>query len=130
MRQCNSPKDRLRKLLLGFGVLLLGGIGYAVLCRVTGLGIPCVFHLLTGLKCPGCGISRMCLCLLQGDFVGAWNSNPVILCMLPAGAAMVADYSLRYVKLGTCRPSVWVEVVTWILIVVLLIFAVLRNLPI
>ncbi len=130
MQQCNSQGDRLRKLILGYGALLLAGIGYAVFCRVTGWGIPCVFFLLTGLQCPGCGISRMCLCLLQGDLVGAWDSNPVILCMLPVGAAMAVDYSLGYIRLGTWRPRPWVSVVTWILIAVLLIFGVLRNIPI
>ena len=33
-------------------------------------GIPlreCPFRTLTGLPCPGCGLTRSCLCLLRGD---------------------------------------------------------------
>lgn len=38
----------------------------------------CTFKRLTGVPCPGCGITRALVCLLKFDFVGAWNYNPMI----------------------------------------------------
>lgn len=42
------------------------GMLYCIWLHCTGLGIPCLFYLWTGFKCPGCGITRMCLALLSG----------------------------------------------------------------
>ena len=38
--------------------------------------IPCPFRLVTDLECPGCGMTRSCLSLVQGEFVSAWNFHP------------------------------------------------------
>ena len=58
-------------------VLGIGG-SYYLWLRLTGLGIPCAFHEVTGLSCPGCGVSRMCLSLLRLDFASAFRFNPCI----------------------------------------------------
>lgn len=36
----------------------------------------CPFLAVTGLPCPGCGMSRACLALLAGDFEGAMRLHP------------------------------------------------------
>ena len=38
----------------------------------------CILSIVTGLPCPGCGMSRALTLLLKGDFAGAWNMNPGI----------------------------------------------------
>lgn len=38
----------------------------------------CPVVLVTGLPCPGCGMTRACLCLLHLDFAGAWQMHPFI----------------------------------------------------
>lgn len=43
----------------------------------------CIFHRLTGLQCPGCGMQRMLHALLTGDFQAAWHYNAFLLCALP-----------------------------------------------
>ena len=58
-------KKRLKTLLCLCAALLLGGCAYAMLCAHLGYGVPCLFHSITGLQCPGCGVSRMFLCLLR-----------------------------------------------------------------
>ncbi|MBO4590421.1 MAG: DUF2752 domain-containing protein [Bacteroidaceae bacterium] len=54
---------------------------------------PCLWTTIFHVHCPGCGMTRACLCLLQLDFVGAWKTNPLI---FPAVAiiiaAVVADF--------------------------------------
>ena len=37
---------------------------------------PCLFHLLTGFDCPGCGMTRAFLRLAHGDVRGAWLLHP------------------------------------------------------
>lgn len=70
----------------------------------------------------------MCLCLLRLDFAGAWQANPVLLCLLPLGAAVVTDCAVRYVKTGDHSPKGWSLGAVWVMIAVLLVYGVLRNL--
>ena len=38
--------------------------------------VPCPFFAMTGVGCPGCGMTRACLALTQGDFAAAWGFHP------------------------------------------------------
>ena len=54
------------KRVLGYGILVIcAGLLYAVFVKWSGIAIPCLFHLVTGLKCPGCGVTQMCVALLH-----------------------------------------------------------------
>lgn len=44
---------------------------------ITGTGIPCYYYTRLGRPCPGCGLSRMYLSMLQLDFAAAFGYNPV-----------------------------------------------------
>jgi hypothetical protein len=37
---------------------------------------PCLFHAVTDIDCPGCGMTRAFLRLAQGDLAGAWGFHP------------------------------------------------------
>ena len=73
------------------GILILLGIGmlYALFSTITGLRIPCVVYALTGLYCPGCGVTRMCLSLLRFDFRTAFSCNQLLILSLPCLGGMV-----------------------------------------
>jgi hypothetical protein len=43
---------------------------------VLGAGITCPFHSLTGLPCPGCGLTRSVLALLDGHAAAALRYHP------------------------------------------------------
>ena len=111
---------RIALILLGIGAL------YAVFVKITGLGIPCPFHLVTGLKCPGCGVSRMCMSLVRLDFASAFKHNAAILCLLPLMAAVLARYVYLYIRRGNTRDK-FINVSVWSMIAVLLVFGVVRN---
>jgi len=36
----------------------------------------CVWHAVTGLPCPGCGMTHACLALARGNLRAAWSLNP------------------------------------------------------
>ena len=48
----------------------------------TSIAIPCLFTLLTGHHCWGCGLSRALWSLVQGDFLGAYRYNSAIYLVL------------------------------------------------
>ena len=48
----------------------------------TSIAIPCLFTLLTGHHCWGCGLSRALWLLVQGDFLGAYHYNSAIYLVL------------------------------------------------
>ncbi len=121
-----SPEQRLLRLCLYYGAALVLGLGYAWIVPRFG-GIPCVFRLITGLRCPGCGVTRMCICILHGDFAGAVRENMAVFCMLPAFALLLITRSVDYVRTGRRSLFRWENVMAWIMIAVLLAFGVIRN---
>ena len=120
-------KHRLIQAVLVWLGIIAAGMGYALFWSRTGIGIPCVFRLITGLKCPGCGVSHMALCLLHGDIKGAWRANPVVLCLLPILLFLLLRVSVRYV-MGQGKQLTPSENRLVIFLVVLLVgFGILRN---
>jgi hypothetical protein len=66
---------------------ILAALGLALLA----LEIPvCPVAALTGLPCPGCGLTRATLALLRGDFARAWQLHPLVFVALPALGAAIA----------------------------------------
>ena len=56
--------------------------------------IPCIFHSVTDVPCPGCGMTRACLALTHGHFADAWRYHPFS--FLVAGLAIgVAFFPLQ-----------------------------------
>jgi hypothetical protein len=83
----------------------------------------------TGLLCPGCGMTRLCLALLRGDWGGAWAANPMLLVLLPPLALLAGGIAVRYVREGRTAGPRWENVLCWILAALLVIWGVVRNLP-
>ena len=69
-------RQRLFQVLRTVGAVTLLGLLYVLWGGLTRLWLPCPFHLLTGLDCPGCGVTRMCRALLRLDLSAAWAANP------------------------------------------------------
>ena len=124
----SEAKGRLKRLLMRAGLILGIGLAYAVFAGWSGLSIPCPIHALTGLLCPGCGVTRMCMALLRLDFAAAWDANPVLLLLLPVLAAVLARQAARYVKSGRSSLSRGESALVWGMVAVLLLWGVARNL--
>lgn len=122
---CNRRIFRVLALWLGLPLL---GICYGMLVSRIGFGIPCVFRLITGLKCPGCGVTHMALCLMQRDLRGAFYENPVVLMLLPIGLILAIRLTYRYLKTGSKCLTKWENRVVIAMIVLLIGFGIARNL--
>ena len=121
-------RERLYRVLKKGAVLLGAGCAYSVWLAVTGIGIPCPFHAVTGLLCPGCGVSRMLLALFRLDFAAAFGYNAVLLCSLPVLLALLAVSTVRYVRTGSSAPKLPERIAAGTLIAVLLAWGIVRNL--
>src|SRR5207244_9617366 len=66
----------------GLGALALVLLAAALPSQ--GAGVPiCLFRYLTGLPCPGCGLTRSFSCILHGDFVRGYDYHPFGYLLLP-----------------------------------------------
>ena len=112
-------------LLAAFGTGLL----YFVDPRVPGNYPPCLFLYFTGCYCPGCGTLRALHRLLHGDLLGALGYNPLAILTLPllaiAGILGLGQTLGRpLLRDFTIPPRL-----AWVLVVAILSFWALRNIP-
>ena len=127
-RGCAAQGVSFRRRKAWKGALTLLGIGsaYAVLVHLLGFGIPCPIHLVTGLQCPGCGITRMVMALLRLDLNGAFKANAGVLCLLPLMLFTAGRAVWLYIHKGSTRSKLN-DALIWFMIAVLLLFGVIRN---
>lgn len=110
-------------------IIIAAGLLYYLINQLTGFAIPCPLNFVTGLHCPGCGISRMFIALLKLDFVSAFRANSAILLALPLAIILAVSMTINYIKKGTAVTSKWQNALIIFLIVYLITFGVLRNIP-
>ncbi len=120
-------KKRIRKVLTTGIVVSAVGVIYALICVYTPFRIPCMFRLVTGYKCPGCGVTGMALSILRFDFYEAFINNRAVLSMLPAGLIIGVHYIFRYIKNGEKMLSKPSRAVVITMTVILLAFGIVRN---
>ena len=119
-------KRALRVFIISFIFIILG-IAYGLLYLTTGKGIPCIFYTLTGFLCPGCGVTRMCVSVMQGDIQSAIRYNGMLFFLSPVLCYILGDYMFRYIRTGHWKVLRWQTVVIYIMIGLLVIFGITRN---
>ena len=89
--------------------------------------LPCVFHAITGLYCPGCGMTRALHALVHFDLPRAIHMNAFFILSAPILGLLTLRHfrplpaSLETLIKPLANPWPWVVAVP--------LFAVLRNLP-
>ena len=83
----------------------------------------CPIKALTGLNCPGCGITRMFVALFHGNIYQAFRYNPLVFIELPIIAILFLLY--RFNK----KSRKVVNILFIILLVITIVYGVLRNIP-
>jgi len=124
--------EKKRYLVAALG--LVAGLGAAVLLyfrnpHVPGAYPPCPFHYLTGLWCPGCGVTRGIHDVMHGRFLEGLLQNPLLMLFLPFAVIWGGRAAWRLFVDPTAAPIVlkdkWIKVG----LIVVLIYGILRNLP-
>ncbi|MGD9703288.1 MAG: DUF2752 domain-containing protein [Acidimicrobiia bacterium] len=113
--------------VLGVGAL---GVVFAADPATSRGYLRCPLHEMTGLWCPGCGVTRATYKALHGDVLGALGTN----LFLPVFAVLVvAGWLTWFLPTIERRPPLLVARApagAWVALgASLLLFAVLRNLP-
>ena len=103
----------------------LAAIFYFVTVRRIGYGIPCVFHRITGYRCPGCGMTSVCTALLCFDLPAAFRANRFVFVTLPFLVAEVLY--LWFLARRKRKSPQWNEALLFCYIALLLGWGVLRN---
>ena len=104
-------KDNKSKIIIfSLGILFVLFIKYNI-------GIPCIFNKITGLYCPGCGMTRSVISLIKLNFYLAFRYNMLIILIIPVG--------ILYLILKKNIPN-WI----WcVLLLIVILFGILRNIP-
>ena len=124
------PRGRL-EVAVSAAVLAAAALFFHLADPATARGyVPCVFHRVTGLLCPGCGGQRAMHLLLHGEFAAALRSNVfAVAVLLPLGAAVYARWVLERLGWARPRPARLTGAVLLGFVAAAVVFAVLRNLP-
>ena len=88
----------------------------------------CQFHRLTGLNCPGCGMTRAVYALLHGEFLAALRDNALFVGTL-GWVALRGGWFAWNRRRGRANGDFFPAKFLWLLLVIALGFTVLRNLP-
>ncbi|MCQ2484835.1 MAG: DUF2752 domain-containing protein [Clostridia bacterium] len=120
-------KERFRKVCFTGAALIALGCAYLLIYLKSGFAIPCVFHLITGLQCPGCGTTRMLASLVRLDFRSAWHYNPVVLAMSPMIVCIIIRDTVQWIKNGRTKSSKIENYILYVMFAVLVIFGIVRN---
>lgn len=70
--------------------LVLGALGYALLLKT--LNISCPILKLTGISCPGCGMTRALISALQFNFAKAFYFHPLWLIFIIFSVLLIILY--------------------------------------
>lgn len=85
--------------------------------------VPCIFHKLTNLYCPGCGITRMIEALINLNVYQAIRYNPLVFILLILGVIyiIVCIFKKSFIKISANKLIMLVGVI--------FLFWILRNIP-
>ena len=117
-----KPKNRVKIGIFLFFLFII----YYLLNKKIGIGIPCVFHELTGLYCPGCGITRLLFSLLELNFYQAFRSNPLVFILL----ILIILYLILKLILKRFNKNLTIpNYIYYFLLIIVILFGILRNIP-
>ena len=122
----DSATERAKAAAKKYAVIIAMGLTYFWFVSRTGWSLPCPFHAVTGLECPGCGITRLFLALGHGDFRAAFAANPALFFAGPLLIFLLARDEYYFIRTGHGR-----EMPRWFgifLLVGFTLFTIWRNL--
>lgn len=118
---------QLNKKILLTGLALSGGLAYYLLLVHFNIGIPCLFNVITNLKCPGCGITHLILNLSKFKFKQAFLCNQFIFITSPFIIYFIIKKYLCWLLNITFKLNKAENVLIFLLLIGSIVFTVVRN---
>ena len=122
-----TPAQRRKRAVLVTVLFLFLGIAYAVFVHFTHLSIPCLFRLVTGLRCPGCGMTSAMMALLHGDPLRGLRYNYFFVPIWSILAVIYLHTVFDYIRTGRHSLTTGNEILNWAFFGSLLVWGVVRN---
>ena len=131
-----AETGRLRRIAApaGLAALAITGVGVAQLVfdPFTDRVPLCLLHALTGLQCPGCGMTRAVHALLAGDVALALRCNVLLVALVPLAAlAWGRWFARRWRAVPRADERSWLPspLALALCVGLVVLFGILRNLP-
>ena len=118
-----------RSTVIAIWSVLLTGASYLFLFEPgkTGFFPICLFRLVTGYTCPGCGSTRAMHQLLHGHIIAAFMLNPLFLLAIPFLLYALLRYSVIVMRGGVPRGNTLPAHYIYALFFIVLSFWIFRN---
>lgn len=128
----NSQSSTTERLLAAAGI-----IGIATSAFIVGYFNPttagffpqCPFHAVTGLNCPGCGLTRGFNSLFQGDILSAVHFNALLPIMALVFAYFTLSLFFTVIRGRGLSWSFFTPKMMYFIVALVFIYAIVRNLP-
>ena len=121
-------KRRIKKVVKTYLILIIIFISYFIINKYTGIYIPCIFKKITGLKCPGCGITHCLFSLVRLQIKKAFYYNPLVFILLPFIILYFIYESYLYIYNKKDKIIIKIPMIFYILLLATtIIFGILRN---
>ena len=120
---------RLLIVLMSFISLLLLSFLYYYINRKYNIGFKCIFHEITNLYCPGCGITRAIFSLLELNIIQAIKYNILIITVIPL---ILFNYLIKIISWINLKEQkeVYPKTMWNIILIFVILFGIIRNIEI
>ena len=108
-----------------------GRCGYLFFHNPHQYPLPCLFHIITGLYCPGCGAGRASYSILHGRFYMAFRYNPMYVTLLPFLGVYIVARLIDWILTGGNHVDQKInQKILYVVLVIVVGFGIVRNIPI
>lgn len=111
------------------GLIIIIAVLYLFNPAVSALYPRCMFNLVTGYFCPGCGSLRALHHLLHGNFIDAAKMNPLLVTAIPIISVNCFIAGLCNRKFVTFQPPFNSTYAAIIVFCIMIFYTIARNIP-
>lgn len=127
-----KEQNRIEKQFYVIGcVLFWVFLGTAVILKLGWLDrlpqIPCMFVLVFGMYCPGCGGTRAAKALLEGRVLASFLYHPLVLYAVVLYLWFMVSHTLSLIGVKHIRPMKYRNIYLWIALLIVVLNFVVKN---
>lgn len=108
-------------------ILLMFIVKVAYKSFITGKFLPCLFNLVTGYLCPGCGGTRSFFSLMEGDIISSFKYNAFVPIMVISAIVVYVKLFIKVILEKDINVLPKDDRFVYIPLILFLIYFVIRN---
>lgn len=89
--------------------------------------LPCMFNVITGYYCPGCGGTRAFKALLGGHVIKSFIYNPTVLYGVGLYVWFMGSHVLEKLTRGKIKGLKYRHIYLWLILIILVVNFMVRN---